>query len=202
VAWAIAVMLTVGLAALSRGEWRAHREVQASLRLTWSARPERIESCHRLSESELEKLPAHMRQQVTCEGVSATYRLRVWRGDSLLDDRVLHGSGLRRDRPMHVLRDYEVPPGTHRLRVEVHRIETPAADSDADVADTGSSLDRGVREAEERQRRRLEAIPAELRLDEEVIVAPREVVLVTWDADARRLRTVRSPRNPTRGGER
>ena len=201
-ALAVAVILTAGLAALSRGEWRANREVQGALRLTWSARPERIETCRRLSESELEQLPAHMRQQLVCEGASATYRLRVWRGDSLLDDEVLHGSGLRRDRPMHVLRDYEVPPGTHRLRVEVRRVETPATDTDPGVADTGMSLDRGVREAEERQRRRLEAIPAELLLDEEVVIAPREVVLVTWDADARRLRTVRSPRNPPQGGER
>lgn len=194
--WVVALAMTAGLAALSRGQWRAHPERDGAVRLTWSARPERIETCRRLGDAELEKLPAHMRQQVLCEGVSATYRLRVWRGDVLLDEEILEGGGLRRDRPMHVLRDYDLPAGTHRLRVEVRRVEAAAADTTAAAADTGLSLDRDVREAEERQRRRLEAIPGELLLEEAVTIAPRQVVLVTWDADARRLRLVRQAAAP------
>jgi hypothetical protein len=189
--WLLALALTTGLAALSRGTWRAHPEDDGAVRLTWSARPERIETCRRLTAAELAERPAHMRQEVACEGVTATYRLRVWRDEALLDEEVLRGSGLRHDRPLYVLRDYEVPPGTHRIRVAMERVEAAVEDSITAAADTGMSLDRGVREAEERQRRRLEAIPAALALDEQVTIAPRQVVLVTWDAETRRLRIVR-----------
>lgn len=191
-AWGLALVLALGLAALSRGNWRAHRGDEAVLRLTWSVRPERIETCRRVSEAEQADRPAHMRQAVVCEGASATYRLRVWRDDQLLDDEVLRGGGFRNDRPIYLLRDYPASPGTWRLRVEMRRVETVAEDSTGGAAaDQGMSLDREVREAEERARRRVEAVPAELRLEETVTFGPREVVLVTWDAEARRLRVVR-----------
>lgn len=196
----LSLALTAGLAALSRGQWLAHRAEEGALRLTWSARPEQIETCRRLGSEELARLPAHMRQQVVCEGTAATYRLRVWRGEALLDEAILHGSGFRRDRPMHVLRDYPLPPGAHRIRIEVNRLEAGITDSSVVPADSGISLDREVREVEERQRRRLEAIPAALSLDETVTIAPREVVLVTWDPDGRRLRMARSTTQPEQGG--
>jgi len=191
-AWGLALVLALGLAALSRGNWRAHRGDETVLRLTWSVRPERIETCRRVSEAEQADRPAHMRQAVVCEGASATYRLRVWRDDQLLDDEVLRGGGFRNDRPIYLLRDYPASPGTYRLRVEMRRVETVTEDSTGgEAADQGMSLDRGVRETEERARRRVEAVPAELRLDETVEFDPRQVVLVTWDAEARRLRIVR-----------
>jgi hypothetical protein len=187
---ALTLGMALGLAGLSRGSWRAHRGNEAVLRLTWSIRPERIETCRRVSEAEQADRPAHMRQAVACEGMSATYRLRIWRNDTLLDDEVLQGGGFRNDRPIYVLRDYPSPPGTSRVRVEMRRVESVTEDTTGAAVDTGMSLDRGVREAEERQRRRLEAVPAELRLDETVTLAARDVVLVTWDAETRRLRLV------------
>ncbi len=191
-AWGLALGLALGLAALSRGNWRAHRGDEAVLRLTWSVRPERIETCRRVSEAEQADRPAHMRQAMVCEGASATYHLRVWRDGQLLDDEVLRGGGFRNDRPIYLLRDYPATPGTWRLRVEMRRVETVAEDSaGGPAADQGMSLDRAVRETEERARRRVEAVPAELRLDETVAVGPRHVVLVTWDAEARRLLVVK-----------
>lgn len=190
-AWGFALVLALGLAALSRGDWRAHRGEEAVLRLTWSVRPERIETCRRVSEAEQAERPEHMRQAVVCDGAAATYRLQVWRDEALLEDQVLRGGGLRSDRPIYVLRDFPVPPGSYRLRVALRRVESVATDTTGSGADSGLSLDRGVREAEERQRRRLEAIPAELSLDERVALAAREVVLVVWDPEARRLRLVR-----------
>jgi hypothetical protein len=191
--WALALAMTVGLAALSRAEWRAHRGTSATLRLTWSARPERIETCRRLGAAELAERPVHMRQEVVCEGTTATYRLRVWRGDDLVEDAVLRGGGLRNDRPMYLLRDYDLPPGGHRLRVEVRRVEVNVEDTVAATADAGLSLDRSVREAEERQRRRLDAMPSVLELEDSFVLAAREVVLVTYDAETRRLRLVQPP---------
>jgi hypothetical protein len=186
--WSLALALTVALAALSRGGWLATPSGDGALRLTLSARPERIETCRRLSQAELEERPVHMRQAMECEGSFATYRLRVWRSGDLLDERVLHGSGLRNDRPLYLLRQYRLPPGEHVLRVELRRVESVAVPDSTEAGTvTGLSLDRNTREAEERQRRRLEAIPADLALEERVTVAPRQVVLLTWDPVTRRL---------------
>jgi hypothetical protein len=188
--WVLALGLTVALAALSRGEWRATPSGDGALRLTLSARPERIETCRRLAEAELAARPAHMRQALECEGIFATYRLRVWRAGDLLDEQVLQGGGLRRDRPIHLLRQYRMPPGEQVIRLELRRVEMVAAPASAEPeaeAAEGLSLDRDIREAEERQRRRLEAIPAELTLEERISVAPRQVILLTWDPVTRRL---------------
>jgi hypothetical protein len=190
-AWGVALLATLGLAALSRASWRAHPEPNGAIRLTWSARPEQIETCRRLSEAELAERPVHMRQEVMCEGAAATYRLQVWLDERQVDDEVLQGGGMRNDRPIYVLRDYPAPPGRYRLRVAMRRVESVAGDTTGAAADTGMSLDRGVREAEERRRRRLEAVPAELWLDETVVLAARQVALVTWDAETRRLRMVK-----------
>lgn len=180
----------LAIAALSRAPWRPPVVEGGLIRVTLSARPERIERCTRVSEEELARRPVHMRQAVICEGASATYRLRVWRGQTLLDDRVLAGGGFRRDRPIHLLRDYPVAAGAGDLRVMLERIETVAVDSAAPAAPESDlpTADRQVREAEERRRRRLEALPRSVQLERRLVIAPRQVVLVTWDPLARTLR--------------
>ena len=65
------------LAYLSAAPIPLHSADSAKLRLSWSARPERIEVCRTLSEKELESVPEHMRQRTNCEGVFATYALRI-----------------------------------------------------------------------------------------------------------------------------
>jgi hypothetical protein len=52
---------------------------------------------------------------------------------------------------------------------------------------TAGIPDRAVREAEERRRRRAEAIPPVLTLDTTVTIASRRVLLVTYDEPNRRL---------------
>lgn len=180
----------LALAALSRAPWRLPVMDGGLIRVTLSARPERIERCTRVSEEELARRPVHMRQAVICEGASATYRLRVWRDGTLLDDRVLTGGGFRRDRPIHLLREYPVPRGPADLRVTLERVETVPEDSAAQPAPESDlpAADRQVREAEERRRRRLEALPESVQLERRLVIAPRQVVLVTWDPLARTLR--------------
>jgi hypothetical protein len=159
------------------------------LRVTLSARPERIESCRRLSEAELARRPVHMRQALECEGQSAAYRFRIWRQDSLLEDDVLYGSGFRRDRPLHLLREYALSPGTHAVRIEVRRIESASPDSLPEATPAmAASPDRSVREAAELQRRRMESLPPVVALKENVLIRSRTVTLVTWDPVARELR--------------
>lgn len=189
-AWTLAVGAGFGLAGLSRAPWRTPATGDALLRLTLSARPERIETCRRLSDAELAGRPAHMRQTMACEGASATYRLRIWRDDILLDDTVLRGSGFRQDRPIYLLRDYPMGPGEHRLKVEMRRVESVMADSGTGAAGAGLSMSRDTREAEEQARRRLEAIPPGIGLETRVAVRAGQVVLVTWDPLARELRVL------------
>ena len=195
----------------------------AVIRLSIAARPERIETCRRVSNEELEKLAPQMRQQVICEGTTARYRLEVRRNDRLLHSQIVRGGGLRHDRQLYVSRDFRVPPGSASLRVDLVRIDTVRHDDererddeerDDEERDEGEGDDRREddapddddrrrhgdfmrsrheREAEERRRRREEAIPTELRVEASHSLASREVLLVTYDPDQRRLVARRAP---------
>lgn len=187
-AFGVAVAAALAVSGLSRGVHRPDLTSDGVLRVTLSARPERIERCRRLSERELAERPAHMRLALECEGGSATYRFRVWRDSVLLDDRILRGSGFRHDRPIHLLREYPVPPGERNLRVVLQRVEEVPVDSAAsgmEVQDTG--MERGSRERVERLRRRMEALPPGVEWRGRLVVQPRRVVLVRWDPVAREL---------------
>ena len=73
----IAATLVTGLALarlarLSAAPVPNHSGSAALLRLSWSARPERIEVCRTLSHEELEEREEHMRLRVECDGRFAT----------------------------------------------------------------------------------------------------------------------------------
>src|SRR5690606_13080126 len=87
------------------------------IRLAWSARPERIETCRTLSAEEVAALSEHMRRQVECEGKFATYALEVTVDGRMVEQSVISGGGLRADRPIHYLRDFEVAHGEREFRL-------------------------------------------------------------------------------------
>lgn len=191
VALAVTGLGLFGLARLSAAPLPYHPGETARLRLSWSARPERIEVCRTLSAAELAKREEHMRQRVECEGRFATYALRVEADGRVIGAGVVRGAGLRHDRPMFVLRELELPVGAHRLHVELTRRErtdgdaaafTPAPVADAD---TGIFAGRAQREAAERVRRARAAIPVRLVLDTALVLAPRRVVIVSFDQERR-----------------
>ena len=190
---AMGVLVTFGVAALSQATYRLHADDLAMIRLSWRALPERIETCRTASPDELAALPAHMRQQVICEGATARYRLKVSLGGGQMLDQVIRGSGLRHDRPIYLLRDLPIPPGQHELEVTFDRIDSLSVTRDepedtAETNDTEAGLpDRARREAETRQRRRLEAVPPALALHREVDLLPRQILVVTYDAERRQL---------------
>jgi hypothetical protein len=119
------------------------------------------------------------------------------------------GGGLRGDRPIHFLGEYPLRPGARAISVEVVRVDTMDVDAEeaddeddaGDDADHGKDAgsgedvgepngvepDRGVREREERERQRQEALPARLALDTTLTVGRGEVILVTYDRGVRRL---------------
>ena len=164
-----------------------HAPATAQLRLSWSARPERIEVCRQLSASELAQRPEHMRERLECEGRSATYALRVELDSVVAGDLVVQGAGFRHDRPLYLLREFPVSPGPHRVRISFTRREQTDNDAAAFAAptaeaDTGLFAGRAEREAAEHARRARAAIPARLTLDSLLTFGPRSVVVVTLNA--------------------
>ena len=203
---AVAVLATAAglalLAAASAVSLPWHGEDAAAIRLSWSARPERIEVCRALSNAEVEALNEHMRQRVQCDGRAATYALRVRVNGVLLGDEVVRGGGLRHDRPLHLLQTYAVSPGGRRVQLEFSRRERTGGDAGtgasaaAAEADTGIFAGRAARETSERGRRTRAAVPPLMTLDTALAFAPQQVILVTFDPDGRRLvvRTGAAPR--------
>jgi len=199
---AVALAFVLALAALSALPLEVQRAPEARLRVAFSARPERIESCRRPTADELANLPAHMRQTEICEGTTARYRLEVRRGDSLLLAALVRGGGLRHDRQLYVLREVAVPNGTTVVDVRLARLDSTsraeredderrerAPRGDHDDARDGGDDDRDRDDA--RHRRMADEVPPALHFRETVELRPREVLLVTYDQSQRRLRAVR-----------
>lgn len=200
----VALVAAATLVAGSRVRMPGHPREDAMLRLAWSARPERIERCRAPSAGELAAVAAHMRAPLVCEGFAASYRLEVRRDGHLLDSAVLRGGGLRHDRQLYAFRERPIPAGRSTIEVRLTRRETPPRASavaavNAPVyapAGTPASPEPTRRALDERARRVADEVPSSLVLHETITVAPREVVLVTYDRTSRRLRLVRRPSLP------
>ena len=197
----------LGIVAGSGAAVPFHPEHAARLRLSWSARPERIERCRTLSDEELALRPEHMRQRMECDGVFATYTLEIALDGRRVESAVIIGGGVRNDRPIHDLRDLDVSPGAHRVRVSLTRREAEASggsDDDQDDDDDGESrdddesgisTDRGERERAERTRRQRAALPASVVLDTSMVLEPGRVAVITFDAGRRAFTVVPAARD-------
>jgi len=198
---AAALLVTIGITWASAVRMPS-ASAAAVLRLAWTARPERIEDCRPQREEEMEKLPTHMRQAVVCTGTTATYRLEVRREGAVIADQIVRGGGLRHDRPLYVFRDISLPPGDAAIAVRFFRVDGVGKPTASDAAVPAGSPqdrhsmndDRRRREDEERIRGQEEAIPAVLPLERRFHFMPREVILVTYDAERRELVALERPR--------
>jgi hypothetical protein len=152
--------------------------------------------CRTLSAEELAQRAEHMRQRVECEGRFATYALRVTVDGQLAGEDVVRGAGLRNDRPLYLLREFELTPGEHAVRVTFTRREKTDDDAAAFApavssgADTGLYAGRAQREASEHARRAGAASPPSLTLDTSLTFAPRQLRLITFDAERRALQVL------------
>ena len=213
----LAAIVSVGaafaLTLVSAAPFRVDPMSDARLRVAFSARPERIEKCRTLSADELANVPQHMRQAVVCEGTTASYHLEVLRNDSLVASALLHGGGLRHDRRLYVLRELSVPSGRSTIDVRLLRMDSVATRPDSErrppeAREHDESAEHAARDArqrddddrratisrdlDERRRRVADEVPPALTLHEVVTLSPREVLLVTYDQESRRLRAVRA----------
>lgn len=191
-------ILMLGIAAASSAPIALHPGGSGRLRLSWSARPERIETCRQVSDKELAELEEHMRQRVECEGRFATYLLEVRADGRRVAAMTVRGAGLRHDRPIYLLREFPIPAGDRRIRVTFTRREQPSQQAEvgeeSEPADTGISAGRAEREGVERARRGRAAIPPRLALDTSLTIAARSVVVVTLNQERRSLEVVQEPR--------
>lgn len=140
-AWALAASSGVSV------PWHAAEATE--LRLSWSARPERVEICRTLSDEELAALPAHMRRREVCEGRAASYALTVVADGDTIEHALVAGGGMRHDRLIYLFRDYPLSEGPHRIFVRFTRAEqvdssrTPNAIAPDLMLDTLVSFQRG-----------------------------------------------------------
>jgi hypothetical protein len=174
----VGLLATLGVAAASRVPLTFYPSNDALVRLTWSARPERIEECRSPTADELAGRPAHMRQTRVCEGRAATYRLEVRVNDVLRVDEEVHGGGWRRDRRLYVFHELPVPPGEARVDVRFTRVETASSPAAGPLHDA--------------------FVAPRLTLEQRMRLNPREVVLVTYDAARRTLVAVHEESLPVR----
>lgn len=184
----------------SRGRLTAFPRNDAMVRVAWSARPSRVEICQRVSDDALAKLPEHMRRRLVCEGTTARYQLDVAVNAERIGPDTVRGGGLRHDRELYVLREIAVAPGPTRVSVQFVQLDSSNASASDDRAD--ATDDSGARptarfgnEADERRRQRAQAVPAQLALDTVLTLAPRTVVLITYDELQRKLVAVSKPRS-------
>jgi hypothetical protein len=172
-----------------------HGSDQAILRLAWSVRPERVEHCRQQSEEELERLPAHMRQPVICEGTSAQYRLTVLHDGVVAAEQLVHGGGLRQDRRIYVFQELPLDPGEGTIEVRFDRIDPDAPNMAAPATDddrkTGHDPDDRRVERKDRQEAG-ETVPPHLILTQRLQIRPREVVLVTYSQERQALAVIRA----------
>ena len=200
--WSVATLVTsamlYGLVVASSATVVRKRSAASRVRLSWSARPERIEVCRELSAAEIAEREEHMRQRVECDGRFATYRLSVEADGRSLHESVVRGAGLRHDRPLYLLREIDLAPGRHRLRVTFTRRETSGNEASAVAraapagADTGLFAGRAEREATERSRRARAAIPPRLLLDTVLTLGPERAIVVSFDPERKAFRVLSS----------
>ncbi len=112
----VSLVLVAGMAGLSQIPL-ATADGDARIRLSWRNEPIRVEECRALTDEDQEDIPAHMRRAQSCTGYHVDYELRLEIDGRAVAVDTLAPSGLRRDRPVYVLRDVTVPPGRHDVDV-------------------------------------------------------------------------------------
>lgn len=172
----LAFGVIAGLVRASSAPLIVHTSNDGLLRLAWSARPERIQKCRQRTDEELARLPRHMRQPLACEGTTAEYRLQVRIDGALVAERMVRGGGLRRDRRLYVFEELELPAAVETvIDVRVDRVESGAGES----AEAEAPAQPGTNTAAPS----VEAVPPHLAFERRLRVAPRQVVLITYDRD-------------------
>lgn len=201
----VAVLTVLGLGAGARATYSTGEADVALLRFSWRARSVLVEECRGLSEEEREALPVHMRRERICEGRIAPYRLRIdVDGERAVDTRV-RGAGVREDRPIYVFRELRVSPGEHRVRVRFERVHRrfgggESEDHESSDDEPGDEEARSDRNGERRTRDARDVAPPRMTFDTTLALDGGDIVLVTYDAERKRLVLRRAVATAVEGG--
>jgi len=113
--------LVFTIAALSRAPYTPPGSSDARLRFSWRMNVKGEETCRPRTQTELDRLPVHMRTPEVCTVDHASYSL-VLRIDDLAPDTIhLIRGGVKGDRPIFVLEDRNLAPGHHHVHVKLVR---------------------------------------------------------------------------------
>lgn len=111
----------IGLA-LASGASVGQPDVRSVLRLSWRLPGQESKDYRTLSEAELMRRPAHMRQKQECKTTYLSYQLRLRvDGAVVLEQRVVPG-GAHGDAPLNMAADLELSQGPHRAQVSFEPI--------------------------------------------------------------------------------
>jgi hypothetical protein len=168
---ALALVAIAALGLLSGVPYTPDTAEYAVVRLAWRARGARVHRCRRPTAEELAQLPPHMRPEEICERGITPYRLRVALDDAPAVDELVRAGGARGDRPLFVFHDLRVSPGAHRLMITFEREDAGREHGDADDTESHDSRE----------------TPRRLDFADTVVLAPRDIALVTYDYERQRL---------------
>lgn len=170
--WAAALVVGLGLlvaaSALTRVPVALHGDAEALLRLSWRFDDAVVRECRPPTEQERARMPPHMVRDEICEERIVPYVLTVSLDGAELVDREVRPGGARGDRPLSVHLEAFADPGEHRIRIRFR------------PAEGGEGASPAVAE-----------LPV-LEMDTIVVLGPRDVALVTYERDRRRL-VLRTP---------
>ena len=161
----LAVGFTAAIVALSQVPYTASPGEDGELRMAWRWRSQRVERCRTRTPEELAKLPAHMRVATSCERPLRPYLLQIEVDDQVARRDSIRARGAESDRPLSVFERLSLAPGRHEVKVTFSPLALPG--------DSAASL------------------PAPLQARAHIVVAPRQVILVTLD-DAQRALVLRT----------
>jgi len=106
------------IAAASRLSPSPEPVVHGVVRLNWRLTGQRERSTIARTPEELAALPAHMRTPLVLKDEPVAYQLSARLDDRTVIDRVVESGGFRKDGPLYVIEDLELPAGVYRLDVD------------------------------------------------------------------------------------
>lgn len=184
---ALVIAAVAALVVLSQLTWRASNPDNAELRLSWRMPAPSYRHCRPPTEAELAGVLPHMRPSEVCTDTVIPFRLTV-----RLDGDTLHSEPVERSGPrartLTIYRSFAVAPGSYALDV-------------AFLPETQPGIERGVVDAATRTTASDSVdSPQDLAmtLSTRVAAGPREVILVSPDANGR-LSAAGSPTGPADG---
>jgi hypothetical protein len=116
------VLAMAAISGLTRAPWTPPGSDAAVLRFSWRMNIQAREHCRARTAAELEALPVHMRTPEVCEADDAGYYLITRLDGAAPDTLVLARGGVRGDRPLFVMRDLRLEPGSYEVMVELRRV--------------------------------------------------------------------------------